>query len=126
MGEITGAQKLMIAVVAVFAMGFFMVGSNKEQSDEDRKSAAMIRDRANMNRIAGQKCPKLIKQHTGSSITSLVANTKTDNSTYLTYEYKGEKGDNYKDASCTLSLLDVGGFGISALVIDGKDLIDRK
>jgi len=126
MGEISSAQKIMIAVVAVFAMGFFMVGSNKEQSDGDRKSAAMIRDRANMNRIAGSKCPKLIKKHTGTSITSLVDNTKTDNSTYLTYEYKGEAGDNFKNASCTLSILEAGGFGISDLVIDGKDLIDRK
>jgi len=126
MGEISSAQKIMIAVVAVFAMGFFMVGSNKEQSDEDRKSAAMIRDRANMNRIAGSKCPKLIKKHTGTQITSLVANTKTDNSTYLTYEYKGEKGDNFKDASCTLAVLGTGGFGISELVIDGKELIERK
>jgi len=126
MGEISGAQKLMVAVVAVFAMGFFLVGSNKEQSDDDRKTAAMIRDRANMNRIASSKCPKLIKKHTGSAITSLVANTKTDNSSFLTYEYKGEAGDNFKDASCTLSILEVGGFGISDLVIDGKDLIDRK
>lgn len=125
MGEISSAQKLMIAVVAVFVIGFFMVGSNKEQSDEDRKSAAMIRDRANMNRIASSKCPKLIKKHTGTQITSLVSNTKTDNSSYLTYEYKGEAGDNFKNASCTLSVLETGGFGISDLVIDGKDLITR-
>ncbi len=122
MGELGGAQKMMIAVAGVFAIGFFLVGSNKEQTDEDKKSAAMIRDRANMNRIAGRKCPQLIKKETGTQITSLVANTKTDNATYLTYEYKGEKGDNFKDASCTLSASDTG-FHITSVVIDGKETI---
>lgn len=124
MDELSNTQKMMIAVVCVFGIGFFMVGSNKEQSDDDKKSAAMIRDRANMNRIAGQKCPQLIKKHTGTQITSLVSNTKTDNSSYLTYEYKGDKGDNFKDASCTLSASD-SGFHITRLVIDGKEVVSK-
>ncbi len=122
MDEISNSQKMMIAVALVFGIGFFMVGSNKEQTDEDRRSSAMIRDRANMNRIAGQKCPKLIKSHTGTQITSLVSNTKTDNSTYLTYEYDGEKGYNFQSASCTLSASDTG-FHISSLVIDGEEVV---
>jgi len=121
MDEISNSQKMMIAVVFVFGMGFFLVGSNKEQSDEDRKSASMIRDRANMNRIAGQKCPQLIKKHTGTQITSLVSNTKTDNSTYLTYEYDGEKGYNFQKVSCTLSASDTG-FHISSFIVDGKEV----
>lgn len=125
MGEISSSQKIMIAVVAVFVMGFIMVGSNKDQSDDDRKTAAMIRDMANMQRIAGKKCPELIEQHTGTQITSLVSGTKTDKSSYLTLEWTGEKGDNFKKASCTLSVLDSGGFGISDLIIDGKELINR-
>ncbi len=125
MGEINNVQKLMIAVVAVFVMGFFLVGSNKEQSAEDRRTAAMIRDMANMQRIAGKQCPSLIKQHTGTQITSLVSDTKTDKSTYLTLEWIGESGDNFKKATCTLSVLDSGGFGISDLIIDGKNVIDR-
>ncbi len=125
MGELSGVQKLMIAVVAVFVMGFFMVGSNKEQSAEDRRTAAMIRDMANMQRIAGKQCPSLIKQHTGTQIASLVTDTKTDKSTYLTLEWEGEKGDNFEKATCTLSVLDSGGFGISELVIDGKEVINR-
>jgi len=122
MDEMSNSQKMMIAVALVFGIGFFMVGSNKEQTDEERRSSAMIRDRANMNRIAGQKCPKLIETHTGTQITSLVSNTKTDNSTYLTYEYNGEKGYNFQKASCTLSASDTG-FHISSLVIDGKDVV---
>jgi len=124
MGELGGAQKMMIAIGCVFAIGFFMVGSNKEQTDEERKTAAMIRDRANMNRIAGQKCPQLIKRHTGTQITSLVSNTKTDNATYLTYEYNGEGNDNFKNASCTLSASDTG-FHITSLVIDGDNLMTQ-
>ncbi len=124
MDELSGSQKLMIAVGLVFAIGFFMVGSNKEQTDDERKTAAMVRDRANMNRIAGLKCPQLVEKHTGSQITSLVSNTKTDNSSYLTYEYKGDKGDNFKTASCTLSGSDTG-FHITNLVIDDKVIIDK-
>lgn len=124
MGELGNTQKLMIAVVCVFGVGFLLVGSNKDQSDEERKAASMIRDRANMNRIAGKKCPQLIEKHTGTQITSLVSKTKTDNSSYLTYEYNGEKGYNFKHASCTLSVSD-GGFSISNLVIDGKAIIDK-
>ncbi len=120
----SGTQKLMIAVVAVFAMGFFMVGSNKEQTDDQRKTASMIRDMANMQRIAGKKCPELIKEHTGTQITSLVSSTKTDKSTFLTLEWVGEEGYNFKHASCTLSSSD-GGFGISNLVIDDKVIIDK-
>jgi len=124
MGELGGAQKMMIAIGLVFAIGFFMVGDNKEQSDEERKTASMIRDRANMNRIATLKCPQLIKKHTGTQITSLVANTKTDNTSYLTYEYKGEGNDNFKNASCTLSASDTG-FHITSLVIDGDNLTTK-
>lgn len=120
MNELSGAQKMMIAVGLVFAIGFFMVGDNKEQTDEERKVASMIRDRANMNRILTQKCPKYIRQYTGTTIMSLVANTKTDNSSYLTYEYKGDKGDNFKDASCTLSVSDTG-FHITNVTIDGDN-----
>ena len=35
------AQKIMAAVAGVFIVGFLMVGSNKDQSDQERKNAAM-------------------------------------------------------------------------------------
>lgn len=117
------AQKIMIAVGGVFAVGFLMVGANKDQTDEQRRSAAMIRDVANMQQMAHQKCPALIKQHTGSQIDTLVSNTDSDRATYLTLEWDGEKDDNFKHASCTLSVV-LG--GISNLVIDGKTIIDKQ
>lgn len=117
-----GAQKMMLAVAAVFGIGFFLVGSNKESTDEQKKSAAMIRDVANMQRIAHKKCPMLIKQHTGSQITSLVSRTDSDKATYLTLEWVGEKDDNFKLATCTLSVTQG---GISKLVIDDKVIIDK-
>ncbi|SMG63541.1 secreted protein, partial [methanotrophic bacterial endosymbiont of Bathymodiolus sp.] len=52
-----GTQKLMAAVVAVFALGFLMVGSNKEQSPQQQEDAAMVRAIAQMQRMANQKCP---------------------------------------------------------------------
>lgn len=120
--EISNAQKMMIAVVGVFVMGFIMVGSNKEQSAEDKEAAAMVRAVASMQGMAHKKCPRLIKEHTGSAITSLVTNQETDKATYLTLEWTGEKGDNFKKAVCTLSV--VRG-GVSKLVIDDKVIIDK-
>lgn len=116
------AQKLIIAILGVFAVGYFLVGSNKEQTDDQKKSAAMIRDVANMQRIAHNKCPLLIKKHTGTQIASLVSKTDTDRSTYLILEWTGEKNDNFKKAVCTVS---VPYGGVSKLVIDDEVVIDR-
>jgi hypothetical protein len=120
--DMSNAQKMMIAVACVFGIGFLMVGSNKEQSNEDRKSAAMVRDVANMQRIAHKKCPDLIKEHTGTRIASLVSRSESDKATYLTLEWLGEKGENFKKATCTLSVIHG---GISKLVIDDKVIIDK-
>ncbi|MCK4841553.1 MAG: hypothetical protein KAT04_06685 [Methylococcales bacterium] len=117
------AQKLMLAVVGVFVVGFIMVGSNKEQSKEKKEAAAMIRAIAGMQAMAHQKCPMLIKQHTGSAIRSLVSDTKTNKSTYYTVEWLGEKDDNFKKATCTITST-LG--GVSKLVIDGKVIIDKE
>lgn len=116
------AQKMMIAVVAVFAIGFLLVGSNKDQSDDQKEVAAMVRAMANMQRIAHSLCPSLIKEHTGTQITSLVSKTSSDKSTYLSLEWLGEKNDNFNKATCTV---DVTKGGVSKLVIDGKAVIDK-
>lgn len=118
----TNIQKMMIAVVGVFAVGFMLVGGNKEQSTEQKEAAAMVRAVANMQRIAHKHCPRLIKEHTGTQIVSLVSNSESDKATYLTLEWEGEEGDNFKKASCTL-LGSLG--GVSRLVIDDKIIIDR-
>ncbi len=116
------AQKLMLAVFGVFAVGFLMVGGNKQQSSEQKEAAAMVRAVSGMQTMAHQKCPMLIKQHTGSAITSLVTNQETDKSTYLTLEWTGEPDDNFKKATCTLTTIRG---GVSKLVIDGKIIIDK-
>ncbi len=120
--ELGNTQKLMIAVVGVFVIGFIMVGSNKEQTDGQKEAAAMVRALAGMQTMAHKKCPQLIKEHTGTQITTLVTNQESDNSTYLTLEWEGEKGDNFKTASCTLTAIRG---GVSKLVIDGKVVIDK-
>lgn len=116
------AQKMMIAVACVFAIGFIMVGSNKDQTDEQKEAASMVRAMANLQRIAHDLCPKLIKENTGSAVMSLVSKTSTDKSTYLTLEWLGEKNDNFNKAVCTV---DVTKGGVSKLVIDDKTVVDK-
>lgn len=118
----SNTQKLMIAILGLFAIGFLMVGTNKSQTAAQREGAAMIRAVAGMQGMASQKCPKLIKKHTGSNVTSLVSRTDSDHATYLTLEWIGDEGDNYKLATCTLQS-SLG--GISKLVIDGKVVLDK-
>jgi hypothetical protein len=75
-----------------------------------------------MQSMAHKKCPKLIKEHTGTAITSLVSDQKTDKATYLTLTWIGEEGDNYKKAVCTITAIRG---GVSKLVIDDKVIIDK-
>ena len=83
----------------------------------------MIRAVAAMQGMASRKCPKLIKKYSGSHPTSLVSRTDSDRATYLTLEWKGDKTDNFKLATCTLQV-SLG--GISKLVIDGKVMVDKE
>ncbi|MGR8929349.1 MAG: hypothetical protein ACU836_01830 [Gammaproteobacteria bacterium] len=115
-------QKLIIAVVGVFVVGFLLVGTSKEQSQEEKEAASQIRNLVNMQEMANNKCPKLVQSHTGSQV-FFPSKTDTDKETYVTLEWVGEPGDNFKTASCTLHQ-QLG--GVSKLVIDGKVLIDKK
>lgn len=119
MGEI---QKIMIAVVGVFVVGFIMVGANKQQSNEEKEAASQIRALVAMQEMANVKCPNLIKNKTGSQV-YFPSKTDTDKATYVTMEWIGEKDSNFKTASCTLHL-SLG--GVSKLVIDDQVLIDKK
>jgi hypothetical protein len=119
MGE---TQKIMIAVVGVFVVGFIMVGANKQQTNEEKESASQIRTLVAMQEMAGQKCPKLIQNKTGTQV-YFPSKTDTDKKSYVTMEWIGEKDSNFKTASCTL-LLSLG--GVSKLVIDDQVLIDKK
>lgn len=119
MGE---TQKLMIAVAGVFVVGFLLVGASKEQTNEEKEAASQIRTLVAMQEMANQKCPKLIQNKTGSQV-YFPSKTDTDKETYVTLEWTGESGDNFKTATCTLHQ-QLG--GVSKLVIDGKVLIDKK
>ncbi|TPQ28900.1 hypothetical protein PL263_00170 [Methylomonas sp. EFPC3] len=119
MGEI---QKAMIAVVGVFVVGFILVGASKEQSNEEKEAASQIRSLVAMQEMANQKCPKLIQNKTGTQV-YFPSKTDTDKATYVTMEWVGEPGSNFKTASCTLHL-SLG--GVSKLIIDDKVLIDKK
>ena len=116
------AQKMMIAVLGVFVVGFIMVGGSKEQTDQQKEAAAMVRAIAGMQSMAHKKCPKLIKEHTGTSLTTLVTGQETDKATYLTLTWTGEEGDNFKTATCTITAIRG---GVSKLVIDDKVIIDK-
>lgn len=119
---ISEVQKLMLAVVGMFVVGFIMVGANKEQSKEEKEAASQIRSLVAMQEMANQKCPKLIESKTGTQV-FFPTRTDTDKNTYVTMEWENVEGANFKKASCTLAQ-SLG--GVSKLVIDDKVLIDKK
>lgn len=115
-------QKIMAAIIAMFAIGFIMVGASKDKSTAELEAESMIRNVAAMQEMAGKKCPEAIKKATGDQI-YFPSETDTDKSTYVTLKWVGEKTDHFKTASCTLHVT-LG--GISKLVIDDKVLINKK
>jgi len=118
-------QKLMAAVVGVFLIGFLMVGSNKEQTNEQKEAAGMIRAVAAMQTMANNKCPRAVKDATGDQV-YFPTSTDTDKQTYVSLTWDASKTEDkysFKKAKCTLHLT-VG--GISKLVIDGKTIIEKE
>lgn len=116
------AQKMMIAVGLMFAAGFVLVGTSKEKSTAELEAESMIRNTAAIREMAGKKCPQAILAKTGDQV-YFPSGTDTDNSTYITLSWVGEKTDHFKTAACTLHVT-LG--GISKLVIDDEVLIDKK
>ena len=113
-------QKLMIGIGGIIIVGYFMVGSNKEQTPEQMEAAAMIRIYAAIQDMANEKCPVAIKQKTGEQV-YFPSDTKSDRDTYITLTWKGESGK-FKTAECTLTPLQG---GISKLIIDDEVVIDK-
>lgn len=117
-------QKLMAAVIGMFIIVAIMIGVGKQDESPDivaEKTRLMTL--SSMQGMAGQKCPNAIKNATGTEV-YFPSSNETDKETYVTLFYKGtEKGDKFKNASCTLAL-ELG--GISKLVIDDKVIIDKK
>lgn len=114
-------QKIMMAVAAVFVMGFVLVAASKEeQTPAEMEAAAKIRGMVAMQMMANDKCPAKIKEVTGEQVFTTSA-TESDKETYLTLKWVGEKA--FKNASCTLHA-SLG--GISELIIDDKVIIKKK
>lgn len=118
-------QKIMIAVVGAFVMGFIMVGMSKQdQPVEQMEAAAKIRNSVAMQTMANEKCPPKIKEATGEQVFFPSA-IEGDKETYVTLKWIGEKADKggFKNASCTLHAT-LG--GISELIIDDKVIIKKQ
>lgn len=119
----SNTMKIVIAVAGVFAMGFLMVGENKQKSTADMEAEAMIRNYAAIQGMANQKCPAAIESATGEQV-FFPSKTESDKDTYITLFWDGENTANggFKNASCTLKA-SLG--GISELIVDGKVIIKK-
>ncbi len=113
--------KIIAAVVAVFVMGFVLVGANKEKSTEEIEAAANIRNYVAIQTMANQKCPEAIKKETGDQV-FFPTSTESDKETYITLKWVGDKDNKFKTASCTLKA-SLG--GISELIVDDKVIIKK-
>ncbi len=111
-------QTIIIAVVGVLLLGFLLVAVNKQQNHKE--PAPQIPSSIAMQSMANQKCPKLIQNKTGSPVYA-PSKSDTDQKAYMTLEWTGGKGSNFKTASCTV-LFSSG--AVSKLVIDDQVLID--
>lgn len=120
---INSTMKIVLAVVGVFAAGFLMVGESKQKSVADMEAESMVRNYANIQGMANQKCPKAVEEATGEQV-FFPTNIDTDKDTYITLMWDGENTGTggFKKASCTLKA-SLG--GISALVIDEKVIIKK-
>ena len=122
--KMSESAKLMIAVIGAIAVGFVMVGLNKQQSVEQKESSAMVRNVFNLQTMANEACPKAIKEATGEQV-YFPSETDSDKESYITLKWVGENGQKggFKKASCTIKSV-MG--GISELIIDDKAVIQRK
>jgi len=116
-------MKIILAVAALFAAGFIMVGTNKQQSKEEMEAASMIRNYVAIQTMASEKCPTQIKKITGEQV-FFPSETVSDKESYITLKWVGEnaKTGGFKNASCTVRT-SLG--GISELIIDEKVIIKK-
>lgn len=115
--------KIVIAIASVFAIGFLLVGQSKQQTNAEIEAASMIRNYANIQAMANQKCPQAVEENTGEKV-YFPSKTESDKDTYITLFWEGENvgSGGFKKASCTLKAK-LG--GISELIIDDKVLIKK-
>ncbi|MDD5228718.1 MAG: hypothetical protein PHD53_07940 [Methylococcales bacterium] len=120
---INNTMRIVIAVVGVFVIGFAMVGESKQKTVAEMEAEAMIRNYANIQGMANQKCPAAVESATGEQV-FFPTKIDTDKDTYITLMWEGENTGTggFKKASCTLKA-SLG--GISELVIDDKVIIKK-
>ena len=120
---INSTMKIVIAVVGVFAAGFLMVGESKQKSVVEMEAESMVRNYANIQGMANQKCPEAVQAATGEQV-FFPSKTESDKDTYITLFWEGENvgSGGFKTASCTLKA-SLG--GISELIIDEKVIIKK-
>jgi hypothetical protein len=124
--KMSETSKMLFGVVAVFVIGFVVVGLSKMDTatNEQKQGAAQVTGYAALHTLASQKCPAAIMAATKEQV-YFTSETESDKETYLTLKWMGEKADKggFKKASCTVRTI-VG--GITELIIDDKVLISKK
>lgn len=113
-------QQLIVAVLGVFAVGFFIVGTS-ERTEEQKTNDSMVSGYAAMSKMANNKCKAAVKKHTGNPV-FFPSDTQSDKQSYMTLIWTGDPGDSFKTASCTFTRAKG---AITELVIDGKTVISR-
>jgi hypothetical protein len=119
------ATKVIFAIFGVIVTGFVLVGLSKEEpSNAQKERQASFNNYVAVQKMAGDKCPILIKEATKEQV-YFPSETKTDRESYITLIWLGEnvKTGGFKKASCTL-LTALG--GVSELIIDDKVIINKK
>jgi uncharacterized protein HemX len=122
--KMSESGKLMIAVVGAIVIGFVLVGLSKQQTNEQKESASMVRNYFNLQTMATEACPKAIKKETGEQV-YFPSETNSDKDSYITMKWVGENSQKggFKKVSCTVRSV-MG--GISELIIDDKAIIKRE
>ncbi|MCX7074903.1 MAG: hypothetical protein NTZ70_08850 [Methylococcales bacterium] len=120
---ISSTMKIVIAIAGVFVVGFAMVGESKQKSVAEMEAESMIRNYANIQGMANQKCPEAVQAATGEQV-FFPSRTESDKDTYITLFWEGENvgSGGFKKASCTLK----GSLGgISELIVDDNVIISK-
>jgi hypothetical protein len=121
--KMSETTKLMWAVFGAIIVGFVLVGLSKMESNEQKESAALVRNYFNLQTMATEACPKAIKEQTGEQV-FFPSETESDKETYITMKWVGEnnKTGGFTNASCKV---ESSKGGITELIIDGKTIIKR-
>ena len=120
---ISSTMKIVIAIAGVFVVGFAMVGESKQKSVAEMEAESMIRNYANIQGMANQKCPEAVQAATGEQV-FFPSRTESDKDTYITLFWEGENvgSGGFKKASCTLK----GSLGgISELIVYDNLIISK-